>query len=94
MQEILAAFRKVAERMQEIDRTSQQQHADIEALGDAAVLMNQSQVASNDAIESNRQLAGELLETASKLLETIDHFRLGGTELLVRAPIKAIPALT
>lgn len=94
MQEILAAFRKVAERMQEIDRTSQQQHADIEALGDAAVLMNQSQVASNDAIESNRQLAGELLETASKLLETIDHFRLGGTELLVRAPMKAIPALT
>jgi methyl-accepting chemotaxis protein len=90
MQEILAAFHKVVERMQELDRTSQQQHADIEALGDAAVLMNQSQVASNDAIEANRQLADELLETASKLLETIDHFRLGETG----QPVKVVPALT
>lgn len=93
MQEILAAFQKVAGSMQEIDRTSQRQRADIEALGDAAVLMSQSQVASNEAIESNRQLAGELLDTASQLLKTIDHFQLAEAGRTVRSPVKALPAL-
>ena len=76
MQDILAACQQVTARMEELDGTTRQQHSDIEALGDSARVMSQSLTRSNAAIQSNRQQAGALQDTARELLATLERFRL------------------
>ncbi len=89
MQDILAACRQVAARMQDIDRTTHQQHEDIAALGDSARSMSQSLTRSNAAIQANRQQAGTLQDTARELLATLERFNLataaGGASAAERA---------
>lgn len=61
--------------MQAIDEL-QTSMSDIAALGDSARVMSQSLTRSNAAIQSNRQQAGALQDTARELLATLERFRL------------------
>ncbi|MGN8159131.1 hypothetical protein ACS8YF_10680 [Salinisphaera sp. SWV1] len=76
MHQIVTTFAQVAERMDGLNTTSQQQHIGIETLN-AAILELQDALSQSDrSIADSRVAAGQLQTEASRLAESIGAFKL------------------